>query len=93
VKLRGANGACLIAASQNRGPLKIFKLKRNCKTIPLEPLDARAEIKYKSGKTLFQECYYGSSFLSQSGRFLLLSDSVLSVRIVNSMGKTRNIVL
>jgi len=93
VKLRAANGACLIAASQNRGPLKIFQLKRKCKTIPLESLDVKAEIRYKNGKTLIQECYYGSSFLSQSGRFLLIGDSVISVKITNSLGKARNINL
>jgi hypothetical protein len=93
VKLRAADGSYLIAASQNRGPLKVFKLKRNCRTIPLETLDTKAEIKYKNGKMLTQECYYGSSFLSQSGRFLLLSDSVSSVKITNSLGKTRSIGL
>ncbi len=93
VKLRAANGSCLIAASQNRGPMKIFKLKRRCKTIPLEMLDSKAEIRYKNGKIRVQESYYGSSFLSQSGRFLLLSDSVSSVKITNSLGKTRNIDL
>jgi ASPIC/UnbV protein/VCBS repeat protein len=93
VKLRAADGSCLIAASQNRGPLKIFKLKRKCKVIPLQPLDVKAAIQYKNGKTIIQECYYGSSFLSQSGRFLLLNDSVSSVKITNSSGKTRNIDL
>jgi hypothetical protein len=93
VKLRAANGACLIAASQNRGALKIFQPKRKCKTIPLEWLDSKAVIKYKNGKTITQECYYGSSFLSQSGRFLLLNDSVLNVKITNNLGKTRGISL
>jgi hypothetical protein len=93
VKLRAASGACLIAASQNRGPLKIFELKRKSKTIPLEPLDVKAVIKYKNGKTITEECYYGSSFLSESGRFILLNDLVSSVKITNSLGKTRNIDL
>ncbi len=93
VKFRGANGACLIAASQNRGRLKIFELKRKCKTLPLEPMDVSAQIKYKNGKTIFQEFYYGSSFLSQSGRFILLNDDVSSVTITNNLGKTRNIHL
>ena len=93
VKLRSANGTCLIAASQNRGPLKIFQLKRKCKTIALQPMDVKAEIKYQNGKTTFQECYYGSSFLSQSGRFLLIGDSVRSVKIIDNLGKTRDVNL
>ena len=93
VKLRGSNGNFLIAISQNRGPIKIFELRAKNRTIPLEPMDVKAEIKYKNGKTVVQEAYYGSSFLSQSGRFLLLSDSVSSVKITNNMGKSRMVNL
>jgi hypothetical protein len=93
VKLKSASGKYLLAASQNRGPLKIFELKKNQKTFNLEPLDVRATVKYKNGKTSVQEFYYGSSFLSQSGRFLLLEDSVSSVEITNSQGITRKVNL
>jgi len=93
VKLRSAGGDCLVAAAQNRGELKIFLLKRKCKTLVLQPLETRAEILYKNGKTGVQEFYYGSSFLSESGRFLLLSDSVSSVTVINNIGRKRKIVL
>jgi len=56
-------------------------------------LDVRANILYKSGKKSVQECYYGSSYLSQSGRFLLLSDGVKSVEIINSTGGIRKLNL
>jgi hypothetical protein len=93
VKMAGANGKYLVAASQNRGPLKVFRLKKDVKNIPLEPLDTRALITYKNGKTLLEEFYYGSSFLSQSGRFVEVSDRVLSVVITNSRGEKRKINL
>ncbi|HVM89365.1 MAG TPA: VCBS repeat-containing protein [Puia sp.] len=89
VKLRGVDGSYLIAASQNRGPLKVFRLRKKYKTLPLEPLDVEAILTYKDGKINKQEFYYGSSFLSQSARFILLNEAVVSVKITNSLGKTR----
>ena len=45
VKLQSASGKCLLAAGQNRGPLKIFELKKDIKTIRLEPSDVSALLK------------------------------------------------
>lgn len=91
VKLRSSNGNCLLAASQNKGPLKVFALKQNSKTVPLEPSDVSVLITYKSGKRQRREVNYGSSFLSQSGRFLNIDDNVASVEIKDSKGKVRSI--
>ena len=93
VKLKSASGQYLLAASQNRGALKLFKLKKNAKTLNLEPLDVKAMVNYKNGKTCVQEFYYGSSYLSQSGRFLLLDEAASSVEITNSKGLTRKVNL
>jgi ASPIC and UnbV/FG-GAP-like repeat len=93
VKIAGANGRYLVAASQNRGPLKVFRLKKNLKIIPLEPMDVKALITYKNGKTLVEEFYYGSSFLSQSGRFVQVNDQVTTVEITNSKDVKRKINL
>jgi hypothetical protein len=93
VKLSGLNNQYLVAASQNRGPLKVFRLKKNQKIIHLSPMDVKADIKYKNGKTIVQEYYYGSSFLSQSGRFIRVSDQVESVELTDSKGVKRKINL
>ena len=93
VKLSGANNQYLVAASQNRGPLKVFRLKKKQKLIQLAPLDVKAIIKFKNGKTLDQEFYYGSSFLSQSGRFIRVDDQVVSVEVIDSKGTRRKINL
>jgi hypothetical protein len=69
VKLRGTNGKCLLAASQNRGKLKVFEVKNGLKYLPLEPLDVSAIISYKNGHKQKRELSYGSSFLSQSEDF------------------------
>ena len=91
VKLRGAKGDYLIAASQNKDVMKVFELKRPVQTIALQPLDIYAIIKYRDGRTSKQEFYNGTSFLSQSGRFMNLDKNMASVQITNSKGQVRNI--
>jgi hypothetical protein len=91
VKLRNANGNCLIAASQNRGPLKVFELKRKFKTIPLAPTDVSAVVHYKNGTKQQRETNYGSSFLSQSGRFLNIDNNVRAIDIRDTKGMVRSI--
>jgi hypothetical protein len=91
VKLKGAKGNYLLAASQNKDVMKIFELKRPVNTLKLQPLDMYAIIKYKNGRVSKQEFYYGSSFLSQSGRFLNIDNAMESVIITDSYGHKRNI--
>jgi hypothetical protein len=93
VKMRGANGKYMLAASQHLGNMKLFELKRSVKTVKLEPLDMFAIVKYKNGKSGRLEFYNGSSFLSQSGRFFNIEDNMMSVQVTNSTGKARNITL
>jgi hypothetical protein len=90
-KLRSKNGKYLIAASQNRGPLKIFELKKNINAVPLQAHDVSAQLKYRNGLSQKQEFYYGSSFLSQSARFLNIDKNVVSVTIYDSKGGMRKI--
>ena len=89
VKLRSSKNKYLVAASQNRGPLKVYELKQENKMIALKPDDFSAEIKYKNGKVQKQEFYYGSSFLSQSARFLMLNQTTASVTIYGYKGQAR----
>ncbi|HWZ02786.1 MAG TPA: VCBS repeat-containing protein, partial [Mucilaginibacter sp.] len=91
VKLRDNSGNYLLAASQNRGPLKVFELKRKVNNIKLLPGDESAVITNKNGSKQKQEFYYGSSFLSQSGRFLTVNNDVKLVQIMDNKGHTRSI--
>ena len=93
VKLKGTTGKYLVAAAQNRGPLKIFELKRNKGFLPVKPADAFATIHYKNGNIQKQEFYYGSSFLSQSARFLSVDNNMASVTIYDTKGVGRQIKL
>jgi hypothetical protein len=91
VKLKSANNSYLIAASQNRGPLKIFESKQHPFLITLQPADVSATITFKNGQQQKREFYYGSSFLSQSGRLLSVAPNVATVKIINNTGQVRNV--
>lgn len=93
VTLKSAKGKYLVAASQNKGALKIFESKRNDRLIPVAPLDESAMITYKNGKKQKREIGYGTSFLSESGRFLAVDSNVVSVEIKNNKGETRSVSL
>jgi len=92
VCLRGQNNHYLAAAAQNRGPLKIFELKRKVTNIQLLPEDISAELTYRNGISRKLEFYYGSSFLSQSGRFTEADDNMKSIVISNSQRGIRRII-
>ncbi len=89
VKLQSSTGSLMIAASQNKGALKLFELKRKVKNIKINPDDVSAIIRYQNGSSRKEEFYYGMSFLSQSGRFITVNNDVASVQITNNKGETR----
>ncbi|MET4081407.1 hypothetical protein ABIB40_001353 [Pedobacter sp. UYP30] len=91
VGFQGSKGQYMLAASQNKGDVKIFQLKHKVNIIPVTPFDVKAMIKYKNGSIAKQEFYYGSSFLSQSGRYLQIGDNVVSVEITNSKDTVRKL--
>lgn len=91
VKLKGPSGEMLIAASQNRGPMKIFRVNKKITRIEVEPDDVAAIIAFANNKSLRQELNWGASFLSQSSRFLNLPPGARSVVVINSKGGKRTV--
>ncbi|MES2829443.1 MAG: VCBS repeat-containing protein [Bacteroidota bacterium] len=91
VKLRNGSGEMLIAASQHKDFLKVFKQQGASKTIAIKPEDAYAVINYKNGKRARQEFYYGTSFLSQSARFISHSDNIKNITVLSNAGKARSL--
>jgi hypothetical protein len=91
VSLRGINNRYLVAASQNRGALKIYELRKNSNLLALSTDDTGGELTLKNGTSRKLEFYYGSSFLSQSSRFLNTGDSTGSVVVFNNSGKSRKL--
>ena len=91
VKLQGAEGKYLAVASQNSAPLKVYEADYSNKMIPFEREDAYALIYFNDGKIRKQEAYYGTSFQSASGRFMVLPANADSVEIVKYSGEKRGV--
>ena len=79
VKLRSANDNYMLAASQNRGPLLMFKKRNNNHVITANADDEYAIITRRNDTKQKVEFYYGSSFLSQDARFLELPLDIKSL--------------
>ncbi len=91
VKLRSINGSYLVASAENRGPLRIFELKEKQKNLSAQTDEIYAELMLNEGKKQKQEFYYGSSFLSQSARFIRTGKNIRSVTFVNNKNEKRTI--
>ena len=78
-----------VAATQNRDSLKLFALAPAKNIIRFNNDDVAAYIHLKNGKTRKTELYYGTSFLSQSSRFMMMDDTMTDVEIVNIKGDKR----
>ena len=90
VALKGADSSYLLAASQNKGALKLFKSRLHTQQIiPVQPADRMAIITLNNGKKRKEELYYGTSFLSQSARFIAKNNSIRQIEIVNAKGEKR----
>ena len=93
VKLQGSQKNYLVAASQNKDNLKLFELAQKATLIKINPDDVSAVRTFKNGNIQKEEFYYGTSFLSQSARFVSIDKNVISIQITDSKGKVRSIRL
>lgn len=90
IALKGAHNTCLLAASQNRGPLKLFSNNHTSgKFIAIKPDDRIILITLNNARIRKEELYHGSSFLSQSSRFIYQDSSMRSIEIINIKGENR----
>ena len=94
-EVRAADGAALVAVTQNQDSLRLFAPpaapSEAIQTITLLPTDAWAEVELTNGETRRQEFYYGSTYLSQSGRSLVIGGDVKSVVIYSFSGDKREV--
>jgi len=90
IKLKGADGKCLVAASQNRGKLKIYRDNNpQQKIISLKPGDKTILITLTDGHIRKEEVDHGTSFLSQSSQFITVNASAKKIEIINTKGEKR----
>ncbi len=88
VKIIINNKACL-AATQNRDRLQVFAPQQQPELIRLKNDDAAAWLLLKNGKKQKAEASWGTSFFSQSSRFLVAGRQVTAVEIINRKGEKR----
>jgi len=89
VKLLSSSGDYRVAASQHQDALKLYQLKRRVNAVRINPDEVSAVVMGRENKSRKEEFYYGSSFLSQSSRFILVDSSIERVTIQNTKGKPR----
>ncbi len=79
-------------ASQNKGPLRVFALKRDSSPVfQAGPTDVYAEIALPNGRTRRIEFYYGAGYLSQSGRKYRLPRETQGLKVYSVDGKSRDV--
>ena len=91
VRITNSAGNPLMMATQNRGALKSFNLKNNILSKTLQYNDATVIELLKNGKKRKTEINYGTSFLSQSSRSILLMPYVKLVEVIDFQGKKRRL--
>jgi hypothetical protein len=71
--------------------LWVFSATRSgrARNVRLRPLDAYAVLTLADGTTRGQELYYGSTYLSQSSRYLNVPRDVVRVIVYDSRGRGR----
>ena len=89
LKFPTLNGDALLLIGNNSADMKTYIVRQHKKPVPVQKDDAFALITRKNGTIFKQEFYYGSTYLSQSSRQLLLPDDVVSIEIFNMTGEGR----
>jgi enediyne biosynthesis protein E4 len=91
VYLKSVNEQTLFLAAQNSGALLSFTNTSQQKMISLQPGDAILTYYFRNGTSRKEEVYYGNSFYSQSGRYILAGPAVKSVTITDRLENKRDI--
>ena len=83
------NSSNLIIASQNNDSLRTFEpnIKLQKQLIRLENNEVKAILHLSSGKTQIREFYWGSTFQSQSSRYVEPSEAIRKVELFNNNGE------
>jgi len=92
-KLQTATDETLYLVSSNADELKVFsnKKKKSKKTISFSSDDVYVLLKNKDGSTTKQELYYGTTYLSQSSRTVMVTENVEQIEVINSKGEKRTL--
>ena len=91
--LRGNNSPIVLAALNNDSLIAVECLapRKGLRILKANADDALAMIQLDNGKTIRQEFYYGSGYLSGTGRYLRLPNDAKSAEIYNYKGVKRKL--
>lgn len=93
-KLKSVLGNELLISTQNLDSLRIFRRSQdteNQRFFQPSMLDSWAELDYENGKKERVEFYYGSGYLSQSTRSLVIPRTVTKIVVFDFKGNQRSI--
>ncbi|MFD3000163.1 VCBS repeat-containing protein [Pontibacter toksunensis] len=88
------NGQPLILAANNDGPLQAYTAggtAGKAQVVMAKPSEVKVEITLDTGRKIVKELYYGSGYLSQSTRSIVLPQNAASVVAYDYNGKSRKI--
>ncbi|MGJ8736601.1 VCBS repeat-containing protein [Zobellia laminariae] len=94
VNLIAGDSKKLIVVSQNNDSLKVFNTpKLNLfKVLALQPNEVKAQVELHDSTKQMHEFYWGSTFQSQSGRFIEVKEDFIEIRFYDNKGNlTRQI--
>ena len=89
IKLIGSNKSYDVVTSQNREKLRINRLNTSYEVLKPQKNENSALVAYKNGKKQKIEFPFGSSYLSQSSRFMILTPDIVTVSFIATDGKKR----
>lgn len=84
-----ANGLVGLAASSNRGPVRLFEIQDSHRLIQPLPHEYAATITLSNQVTRRCEWFWGTSFLSQSARYLRWTPPFKQVEFIATRGEKR----
>lgn len=96
-KVHTARGNDLWVATQNQDSLMVYRKTSDqdisqLKWLKLNPDDFCADIQYKDQSKRYVEFYYGSTYLSQSSRRMILEQDAVRVTITDFKGNKREVM-
>ncbi|MBC7628865.1 VCBS repeat-containing protein [Ferruginibacter sp.] len=93
-QIEAANGTAVILTGNNNSELKAYQMQtKGMIIIPIKNTDVYAIIQKKNGQSYKQELYYGSNYLSQTSRKLIVSKEVVHITLVDNKGIKREQIL
>ncbi|HYI78659.1 MAG TPA: VCBS repeat-containing protein [Chryseolinea sp.] len=93
-KLKNGADEELFIATQNLDSVRVFKIHEKPKvtrSFQALPMDSYAELHHENGALERVEFYYGSGYLSQSTRSIIVPSTVTSMKIYDYSGNQRNL--